>query len=216
MQPSRRYLLPATALLLVASLPAMLGAFQARRVDPCAAPRALLETEAIPGSRHEDDHVARLSRERIQWSEGTILGARGEPTSLRFHIIRDFDGQSFFVRPFSVAVGNMEPEAQESHHIGTSAGEVEIHRALDRTMHLRPGGRSFAAWAFLYGNEPVDSALGAKLLHTLTELHQGRQPLTMFLVSGTFDPSNGEALLDRSDAWIRDAVERHVSVCGDG
>lgn len=214
--PSHRYVLPTVVLLLVAAAPATLGALRPRLHDPCADPQALRETGAIPGSRDEGEQVTRLSRERIQWSEGIVLDDQGRPTPLRFHVIRDFDGRGFFVRPFGAAAQTMEPESQGSHRIETAAGPVEVHRAVDGTVQFTRGARIVASWAFLYGNEPVGSPLLAKLRHAPTEVVRGKQPLTLLLVGGALPAERADALLDRSDAWLRDAVERHVAVCGKG
>lgn len=214
--PSRRFVLPAVVLLSLAAVPGALTALRPRLHDPCADPQALRDVASIPGTRDEGERVTKLTRERIQWSEGTILDAEGRKTSLRFHLIRDFDGRSFFVRPFAAGAPNLEPESQETRRIETTAGPLEIHRAVDGTVQFTRGARIVASWAFLYGNHPVDSALGAKLRHVTTEMRDGRRPLTLLLVVGAIPPDRSGDLIERTDAWIRQAVERHVAVCRTG
>ena len=211
--PSRRYVLPAVTLLLCAAVPALLGSVRPRLHDPCADPQALRETGEIPDSRDGGERLAKLGPQLTQWSEGTILTREGEKTPLRFHVIRDYDGSRFFTRPFSGAVENFEPETRGSHRLDTAVGPVKVHRVTDGSTAFTAGGRGMAQWVFLYGNRPVDSALFAKLGHVFQELHEGRQPITLLLVSGRLPTGRVDRLLERADDWLRDAVERHVAVC---
>jgi len=214
--PSLRYLLPALAMLAVTAGLVGWSELRPRHADPCRDAHSLRRPQAIPGTGSVRERVEELSQTRIQWSEGLVLDASGEPTPLRFHLIRDYNARRFFIRPFAVAVDQtLEPEAARSRWLETDAGRIQVHRVLDNTTQITQGARLVASYPFLYGNRPVSSPMGSKLWNALPELVRASPPVTMLLVAGALPSRQAEAYLERSDAWLRDAVERYLAVCGE-
>lgn len=215
MRPSRRLVIPGALLLVLAAAPRVWSELAPDRRDPCADPTALREIGAIAGSEPGGERLEALGPQRIQWSEGTLLDADGQPTSLRYHVIRSFDGRGFYVRPFAAAAGSLEPERQTRHRVPTSSGPIEVHRAVDGAGRFTRGAERTASWTFLHGNEPVASPVLARAFHAAESLRSGQVPITMLLVTGPVPVQRRTALLERVDRWLADAVEYHLRVCAE-
>lgn len=211
--PSRRYVVPTVAVLGLAAILVGWSELAPRHTDPCRDPRALRHTGAIPGTQAGGERTDKVTEERIQWSEGTVLGASGKPTPLEFDLIRDYEAERFFFRPFRVAE-TLEPESAQSRWIESDVGRIRVHRVVDNAARTTHGARLVASYTFLYGNRPVASPMRSRLIHTLAELRGSSPPVTMILVSGALHNQHTEDLLERSDSWLRDAVEHYVAVCG--
>jgi len=179
--------------------------------DPCARPDVLTVTGLIRGTVPAGERRERLSRDLIQWSEGTVpdLGAPRDP--LVFRIVRNYDVLKAAERPLMLLPQVVEPEDVSLELADAPGGPLPIH------VVKSTGSPGFHVVAYLYafGNEPVDTPFFAQLGGVFDELRGGRRPLTVFLVSGRATEETLAARRARAIGWIVDAWAQFQVLCVD-
>lgn len=209
MTPSRRFLLPIAALALACGVVVWPRWLQPRSVDPCAHPDVLTVTALIPGSRPDKERRDKLDADHIQWSEGRINDPQFPRDPLVFRIVRSYSVLKAAERPLALLPEPLEPESVHLEWVEVPGGPLPVHvvrSAGQQSMQI-------AAYAFVFGNEPIASPFAAQLRGMLRELRDGRRPLTVLLAGGraTFDTAPYRDELAKR--WIAAAWEHYRGMC---
>jgi hypothetical protein len=105
----------------------------------------------------------------------------------------------------------VEAETVRREHLDIPGGPLPVH-----LVRSSGSGRFHViAYAFVFGNEPVENPFLAQLAGALRELRHGRRPLTVLLAGGAATPdtvAHREALALR---WIASAWEHFRGMCVD-
>jgi hypothetical protein len=212
MRLSTRFLVPAAGLALVCGLIVWPRWLAPQRAETCARPEVLSVTGLIPGTQPEGENRARLSVDTIQWSEGLIPDDLLPRHPLVFRIVRSYAVLKTAEHPLGLMPNRLEAEVFAHREVETPGGPIPVYV-------VRSSGQSefqLVAYAFVFGNEPVENPFFAQLRGAFRELSNGRRPLTVLLAGGVASPETAahrEALALR---WIASAWGHYREMCLDG
>ncbi len=181
-----------------------------RRNDPCADPGGLT-LRGFPGVEDVRRDVEALKRPyMIQYERGVVRSGEGARRRARFEvqINRSWEPRVLYERPGTWVKGL---ENAERHDFEGDDGGVPTHFITNFTT---AAGR-IAAYTYVYGNQSTASPFGVQIRNGWEELRNGKQPLTMLVVSGGIRPRYEEAWRVEARAWLAAAVAHYQSVCGD-
>ena len=125
-------------------------------------------------------------------------------------MVRDFELFSLWLHPTQPFVGKFVPDTERLVWLDTGAGKLWVH------VEYKYSGsrRKLAAYAYLYGLDPVENPLWAALQDSFRAVVGGTRPLTLLLVSGS-SPRGRLPMLEASGLrWLAAAFERYREVCG--
>jgi hypothetical protein len=212
MRLSTRFLLPAAGLALACGAIVWPRWLAPDRAETCARPEVLSVTGLIPGTHPGGERRTRLSADVIQWSEGSIPDELLPRDPLVFRIVRSYAVLKTAEHPLGLMPARVEAEIFRRELVDAPGGPLPVHV-------VRSSGHDkfhVVAYAFVFGNEPVENPFLAQLRGTLRELRNGRRPLTVLLAGGMATPETAahrEALALR---WIAAAWEHYRGMCFDG
>jgi hypothetical protein len=212
MRLSTRFLLPAAGLALACGTIVWPRWLAPDRVDTCARPDVLSVTGLIRGSKPESENRAKLDADRIQYSEGLVPDEREPRHPMVFRMVRSYSVLKSAEHPLGLMPGRLEAERMRRKQLDVPGGPIPVqlvHTSGTEHFHV-------VAYAFLFGNEPVENPFLAQLAGTLRELRTGRRPLTVLIAGGVATPETAprrEALALR---WIAAAWEHYRGLCIDG
>jgi hypothetical protein len=212
MRLSTRFLLPAAGLALACGAIVWPRWVSPQRAETCARPEVLSVTGLIPGTQPAGENRAHLTADHIQWSEGLIPDDLLPRHPLTFRIVRSYSVLKAAEHPLGLMPVRVEAESAEEKRIDAPGGPIPVHV-------VRSSGHDefqVVAYAFVFGNEPVENPFLAQLGGAVRELRHGRRPLTVLLAGGLATPetvAHREALALR---WIASAWGHYRGMCLDG
>lgn len=200
----------------------------AHGTDPCRSPDALKATSLIPGAIALGERRESLDRSTIQWSEGDLVPSR-PAISMRFQIIRSFDGPFLYGNPLrhGEAFGRglrasegapvadtrrLQPEELRVRRSRVAGAELPIHVAWDHT-EAPVGPSRLVAWFFVFDNAPVESPFRAQLRAAASLALRGSRPLTLVLISGSVPHETVAMAEDVAVSWLEGAWTHVAESC---
>lgn len=212
MRLSTRFLLPAAGLALACGAVVWPRWLAPERTETCARPEVLSVTGLIPGTEPEGENRARLSADHIQWSEGLVPDELLPRHPLVFRIVRSYAVLKTAEHPLGLMPQRVEAEVFDRKVVDTPSGPIPVHV-------VRSSGQSefqLVAYAFVFGNEPVENPFVAQLRGAFRELSNGRRPLTVLLAGGAATPETAAHREGLALRWIASAWGHYREMCLDG
>lgn len=213
--PSTRYVPALVALLVLAAIPVFLHTSGRFDVDECRNTAALLVASRKGGgpaspSTQRGGRTLWLKRASPagEWAEGT-LPVDGLKSTFETMIIRSHDPKKVYHNPDSVLVRGARSEEADVEWIERGSTRIPIHRP-------RFGGAdagTVAAYLLVYNGKPVTNPYLAQLLAAPRQLITGREPMTLFFVSGQVHPLRMEIAEEAMRDWLFSEWRRYQSIC---
>ncbi len=207
---SARYwaLILGTALL--AAVPAWLHAGSAMFSDDCANPAELLQTSRIPGTGEgrAGEHIDEQGI--FQWTNGEVETKIHVNRPSRYRIVRSFGLAEFYFNPKRFFLGNPFPSDIVTER-WAHAGDEKLPY-FTRSDHSE-GQAVVSAYMVIFDGRPIHGLFAESAASWFSQLFGGTRPVTLLLIDQGGNLEDHDAVVESSEAWLRDAWEYYASVC---
>lgn len=206
---ARRFSLAALALLAIAALPIWLHRSTGATSDPCANPEQLRHLDAFGKSYSVREIGEHEAPNHTLWVEGKLPPFAGRK-SMRFRVVRGVDPFAFYGDLQGYFFHSALPEdLREVRALNAGSDVLPVHHQSDSST----GPLKLTQYLFALGLEPVTHPLPGGLSLALDQLVRGRQPVTLFLISGSANAAIRASFEEHADAWLAAAWSEYLRVC---
>jgi hypothetical protein len=146
----------------------------------------------------------------VRWAEGSVgSGATQSRLPLQYRIIRSFDSRWLYTRPARFIERRFEVDDLRLEWVESGETRLPIH------LDMQDAGEflKIVAYLFVYDSRPVAHPFRDQFARIPRLLLRGSQPLTLFLVAGSFPRAQlpeGEA---HAVDWLTTAWRRYHAMC---
>lgn len=209
---SRRYV-PHMLVVLALGLGAVIAhSYLGYRRDSCAEPWRIAPPTRTDEHRDKRDLFMEESLAASQWREGYVRGEGGE-ARLRFAILRSYDAKLLYYRPEARLVPRMSLASQRSlSYVADGDHELPL-RFLSYPQRRGAGSMMMAAYLLVHRAEPVADPYLNQLLAAPRQLVSGREPMTLYFISGVVPRDRGERTRERMIEWLTGSWHEHLEIC---